>query len=877
MLLEISSTSRLIRVATYQAPPVVDSRWFCLSLAWRPFSANFSPSNSKNVSNFLGFPFTSLKMQIPPPQPPPQSPEPPHSVRVRVSEMEETPQILDEPSTSWEWNSLLDFNLDDQLNISWSPEYQTIDPSPNPSSEVVTEHSNRGSDGSDSRIRKRDPRLTCENFLAGIIPCACPEVDEKLEEEEGGSGKKRARTVSVAARCQVPGCEVDISELKGYHRRHRVCLRCANATSVVLDGQPKRYCQQCGKFHILPDFDEGKRSCRRKLERHNKRRRRKSTDPRGIAEKETQGDMPTEDLACDVEAGKDNLSLSSHRVDEPVVESEDGHASPLSSLPSSQDIRSDSVISFAASGEPQKEQAKDNSMFTLSSSFCDNKSAYSSVCPTGRISFKLYDWNPAEFPRRLRHQIFQWLASMPVELEGYIRPGCTILTVFIAMPRFMWEKVSEDAASYVHEFVSAPECMLFGRGTITVYLNDMIFRVMKGGTSLTNVKVEMQAPRLHYVHPTCFEAGKPMEFVACGSNLLQPKFRFLISFAGRYLPYNYRFAISHGKTASCHGNEVNSAQCCDHQIYKIYIPKTEPKLFGPAFIEVESEFGLSNFIPILFGDRQTCSEMQMVQEKLDGSLYSTRAHFGVLDAISGSCKFFESRQKAMSELILDIAWLLKQPKSEDDKLLSSSKIQRLNCLLSFLVQNDSIVLLGKILQSLENVMDAQKPFNPANKINDADMSLFQKYIVHAREIVHQRNQHTREIIQRPRSRFSEGDCFSQIHSENDRLYVVPSNNEDMEMAMEKRLGSITNSAFQERSETIPLLNGEVTTDVTHQQWPKKSCGRIFSSTILSPRPLVLIVAVAALCSGVCAVVFHPHKVGEFAVSIRRCLFGYSNS
>lgn len=38
-------------------------------------------------------------------------------------------------------------------------------------------------------------------------------------------------------------------------------------------------------------------------------------------------------------------------------------------------------------------------------------------------------------------QIFQWLASMPVELEGYIRPGCTILTVFIAMPNSMWVKV----------------------------------------------------------------------------------------------------------------------------------------------------------------------------------------------------------------------------------------------------------------------------------------------------------------------------------------------------------------------------------------------------------------------------------------------------
>lgn len=26
-------------------------------------------------------------------------------------------------------------------------------------------------------------------------------------------------------------------------------------------------------------------------------------------------------------------------------------------------------------------------------------------CPTGRISFKLYDWNPGDFPRNLRQQV----------------------------------------------------------------------------------------------------------------------------------------------------------------------------------------------------------------------------------------------------------------------------------------------------------------------------------------------------------------------------------------------------------------------------------------------------------------------------------------
>lgn len=54
---------------------------------------------------------------------------------------------------------------------------------------------------------------------------------------------------------------------------------------------------------MLPDFDEGKRSCRRKLERHNNRRRRKSADSKGAVEKELDGDLQTE-VFSDGEAGK---------------------------------------------------------------------------------------------------------------------------------------------------------------------------------------------------------------------------------------------------------------------------------------------------------------------------------------------------------------------------------------------------------------------------------------------------------------------------------------------------------------------------------------------------------------------------------------------
>lgn len=67
-----------------------------------------------------------------------------------------------------------------------------------------------------------------------------------------------------------------------------------------------------GRFHILSDFDEGKRSCRRKLERHNNRRRRKPTDSVAAANKEVQGLMPAEDIPYDDESGRGIVNLNGY-------------------------------------------------------------------------------------------------------------------------------------------------------------------------------------------------------------------------------------------------------------------------------------------------------------------------------------------------------------------------------------------------------------------------------------------------------------------------------------------------------------------------------------------------------------------------------------
>ncbi|KAK9289420.1 hypothetical protein L1049_007575 [Liquidambar formosana] len=75
-------------------------------------------------------------------------------------------------------------------------------------------------------------------------------------------------------RCQVEGCKVDLSDAKAYYSRHKVCGMHSKSPKVIVGGLEQRFCQQCSRFHQLPEFDQGKRSCRRRLAGHNERRRK---------------------------------------------------------------------------------------------------------------------------------------------------------------------------------------------------------------------------------------------------------------------------------------------------------------------------------------------------------------------------------------------------------------------------------------------------------------------------------------------------------------------------------------------------------------------------------------------------------------------------
>ncbi|XP_022776224.1 squamosa promoter-binding-like protein 13A [Durio zibethinus] len=96
------------------------------------------------------------------------------------------------------------------------------------------------------------------------------------------SPSKRSRTTNNGTHqvsCLVDECSSDLRNCRDYHRRHKVCELHSKTAQVMIKGQKQRFCQQCSRFHSLEEFDEGKRSCRKRLDGHNRRRRKPLPDP----------------------------------------------------------------------------------------------------------------------------------------------------------------------------------------------------------------------------------------------------------------------------------------------------------------------------------------------------------------------------------------------------------------------------------------------------------------------------------------------------------------------------------------------------------------------------------------------------------------------
>ncbi|CAL5325587.1 unnamed protein product [Camellia sinensis] len=131
-------------------------------------------------------------------------------------------------------------------------------------------------------VHKNGRGFSVDLKLGGLGDLGDGSID-KLKEPGGStiasspSGSlKRTRAINGTQNvsCLVDGCIADLSNCREYHRRHRVCERHSKTPVVIVGGKEQRFCQQCSRFQSLGEFDEEKRSCRKRLDGHNRRRRK---------------------------------------------------------------------------------------------------------------------------------------------------------------------------------------------------------------------------------------------------------------------------------------------------------------------------------------------------------------------------------------------------------------------------------------------------------------------------------------------------------------------------------------------------------------------------------------------------------------------------
>ncbi|TKY49123.1 Squamosa promoter-binding protein 1 [Spatholobus suberectus] len=120
-------------------------------------------------------------------------------------------------------------------------------------------------------------------------------AEDERKKGGGGSGRRGSSGGVVSPpSCQAEMCGADLTVAKRYHRRHKVCEPHSKAPCVMVAGLRQRFCQQCSRFHELAEFDEAKRSCRRRLARHNERRRKSNAETCNEGCSGSKGQHPTE-------------------------------------------------------------------------------------------------------------------------------------------------------------------------------------------------------------------------------------------------------------------------------------------------------------------------------------------------------------------------------------------------------------------------------------------------------------------------------------------------------------------------------------------------------------------------------------------------------
>lgn len=655
----------------------------------------------------------------------------------------------------------------------------------------------------------------------------------------GGGGGNSGGGGGSYPMCQVDDCRADLTNAKDYHRRHKVCEIHGKTTKALVGNQMQRFCQQCSRFHPLSEFDEGKRSCRRRLAGHNRRRRK--TQPTDVAsqlllpgnqenaanrtqdivnlitviarlqgsnvgklpsippipdkdnlvqiiskinsinngnsasksppseavdlnashsqqqdsvqrttngfEKQTNGldkqtngfdkqadgfdkqavpstmdllavlstalatsnpdsntsqsqgssdssgnnksksqstepanvvnsheksirvfsatrkndalerspemykqpDQETppylslrlfgsteEDVPCKMDTANKYLSSESsnplderspsssppvtHKffpirsVDEDARIADYGEDIATVEVSTSRAWRAPPLELFKDSERPIENGSPPNPAYQscYTSTSCSDHSPSTSNSDgqdrTGRIIFKLFGKEPSTIPGNLRGEIVNWLKHSPNEMEGYIRPGCLVLSMYLSMPAIAWDELEENLLQRVNTLVQGSDLDFWRKGRFLVRTDAQLVSYKDGATRLSKSWRTWNTPELTFVSPIAVVGGRKTSLILKGRNLTIPGTQIHCTSTGKY--------ISKEVLCSAYPGTIYD----DSGVETFDLPGEPHLILGRYFIEVENRFRGNSF-PVIIANSSVCQELRSLEAELEGSQF----------------------------------------------------------------------------------------------------------------------------------------------------------------------------------------------------------------------------------------------------------------
>ncbi|GAB4825634.1 hypothetical protein Ancab_008508 [Ancistrocladus abbreviatus] len=617
-------------------------------------------------------------------------------------------------------------------------------------------------------------------------------------EEQSGKKTKLAGISSSQPVCQVEDCRADLSNAKDYHRRHKVCEMHSKATKALVGNVMQRFCQQCSRFHVLQEFDEGKRSCRRRLAGHNRRRRK--TQPETAVNTGSLSDERSSSYllisllrilsnlhTSGTDQSKDqdllshllrNLASRAGALDESNISGSVQRAQGLPDVglpagaPEKDPLRTEQQCEMAPSSAtrkgllsndsqcgiqktpcdmhpevhlvndlvPRKENGQDVSGkrqklndFDLNNEYndsheCEGNQGKPHDCPfwvqdlhkssppqtsgnsdsasarspssssgseaqnrTERIVFKLFGKDPNDLPHLLRAQILDWLSHSPTDIEGYIRPGCIVLTVYLRLSTSTWEELCFDLSSSLSRLLEASDDPFWRMGWIYT-------RVQNRAAFICNGQVVLDTPfpsrsyrygrQISHISPLAVSTSDRVQFVVRGFNLTQSTSRLLCGLEGKYLFHESCYSLMEDDYTFVEDDE---AQCLSFHC-------SIPNVIGRGFIEVEDNGLSGSFFPFIVAEPDVCSEICTLERVIEMA--------EIPDDNQGRSEKIEARNQAL-DFLHEIGWLLHRSSLRDrsynvESMLHLFPFGRFKCLLDFSMDHAWCAVVKKLLDILLN-------------------------------------------------------------------------------------------------------------------------------------------------------------------------------